>query len=142
MTNFRRFKLGFDRMFWVGEVADPRHAEVYDVAVASQRAALDTVRPGVRAEEVHGAYAEVIQSAGYEFPFRCGRATGASFLERPQITFGDATELRPGMILAVDGSVNVPGYFRAQVGDSIVVTDLGYERLTHYSNVIEDMVVI
>jgi Xaa-Pro aminopeptidase len=141
MTNFRRFKLGFDRMFWVGEVADPRHAEVYDVAVASQRAALDTVRPGVRAEEVHGAYAEVIQSAGYEFPFRCGRATGSSFLERPQITFGDATELRPGMILAVDGSVNVPGYFRAQVGDSIVVTDLGYERLTHYTNVIEDMVV-
>jgi Xaa-Pro aminopeptidase len=142
MTNFRRFKLGFDRMFWVGEVADARHAAIYDVAVASQRAALDMVRPGVRAEEIHGAYAEVIQSAGYEFPFRCGRATGSSFLERPQITFGDTTELRPGMILAVDGSVNVPGLFRAQVGDSIVVTDQGYERLTHYSNAMEDMVVV
>jgi Xaa-Pro aminopeptidase len=142
MTNFRRFKLGFDRMFWVGEVADARHEAIYDVAVASQRAALDMVRPGVRAEEVHGAYAEVIQSAGYEFPFRCGRATGSSFLERPQITFGDTTELRPGMILAVDGSVNVPGLFRAQVGDSIVVTDQGYERLTHYSNAMEDMVVV
>lgn len=141
MTNFRRFKLGFDRMFWVGEVADPRHAAIYDVAVASQRAALDMVRPGVRAEEVHGAYAEIIQSAGYEFPFRCGRATGSSFLERPQITFGDTTELRPGMVLAVDGSVNVPGLFRAQVGDSIVVTDRGYERLTRYSNALEDMVV-
>ena len=141
MTNFRRFKLGFDRMFWVGEVADARHAGIYDVAVASQQAALEAVRPGVRAEEVHGAYAEVIQSAGYEFPFRCGRATGSSFLERPQITFGDTTELRPGMILAVDGSVNVPGFFRAQVGDSIVVTDLGYERLTRYTNDLDDMVV-
>lgn len=142
MTSFRRFKLGFDRMFWVGEVADARHAEIYAVAVASQRAALDAVRPGVRAEEVHGAYAEVIQSAGYEFPFRCGRATGSSFLERPQITFGDTTELRPGMILAVDGSVNVPEFFRAQVGDSIVVTDLGYERLTHYTKALEDMVIV
>ena len=86
MTNFRRFKLGFDRMFWVGEVGDPRHEEIYGVAVASQQAALDTIRPGVKAEEVHAAYAHVIQSAGYEFPFRCGRATGSSFLERPQIT--------------------------------------------------------
>ena len=141
MTNFRRFKLGFDRMFWVGEVGDPRHEEIYAVAVASQQAALDTIRPGVKAEEVHAAYAHVIQSAGYEFPFRCGRATGSSFLERPQITFGDKTPLRSGMILAVDGSVNVPGLFRAQVGDSIVVTDQGYEPLTNYAKAIQEMVV-
>ena len=141
MTNFRRFKLGFDRMFWVGEVTDPRHEEIYAVATASQRAALGMIRPGVRAEEVHAAYAQVIQSAGYEFPFRCGRATGSSFLEKPQITLGDTTELRPGMVLAVDGSVNVPNYFRAQVGDSIVVTDQGYEPLTHYPKAIEEMVV-
>ena len=141
MTNFRRFKLGFDRMFWVGEVADPRHQEIYEVAIASQRAALAMIRPGVRAEEVHGAYAEIIQAAGYEFPFRCGRATGSSFLEKPQITVGDATQLRPGMVLAVDGSVNVPDYFRAQVGDSIVVTDQGYEPLTNYPKAIEEMVV-
>ena len=142
MTNFRRFKLGFDRMFWVGEVGDPRQKEIYEVAVSSQRAALDAVRPGVTAEEVHAAYAQVIQSAGYEFPFRCGRATGSSFLERPQITFGDKTELRSGMILAVDGSVNVPGHFRAQVGDSIVVTERGYEPLTSYANAIQDMIVV
>jgi Xaa-Pro dipeptidase len=141
MTNFRRFKLGFDRMFWVGEVTDPRHEAIYEVAVASQRAALGMIRPGVRAEEVHAAYADVIQSAGYEFPFRCGRATGSSFLERPQITYGDKTELRPGMILAVDGSVSVPNLFRAQIGDSIVVTEQGYEALTHYSKAIEDMIV-
>jgi Xaa-Pro dipeptidase len=141
MTNFRRFKLGFDRMFWVGEVADSRHEAVYEVAIASQRAALGMIRPGVRAEAVHAAYAEVIQSAGYAFPFRCGRATGSSFLEKPQITFGDETELRPGMVLAVDGSVNVPDLFRAQVGDSIVVTDQGYEPLTNYPKAIEEMVV-
>lgn len=140
MTNFRRFKLGFDRMFWVTEVGDPRHEEIYEVAVASQQAALASIRPGVAAQDVHAAYAEVIQTAGYEFPFRCGRATGTSFLERPQITFGDKTELRPGMIFAVDGSVSVPGLFRAQVGDSIVVTEDGYEPLTHYPKSIAEMI--
>ena len=53
------------------------------------------------------AYAEVIQSAGYEYPFRCGRGTGFSFLEKPQLVFGDKTILQPGMVLAVDGSVSV-----------------------------------
>ena len=55
MANFHRFKLGFDRTFWLGEIQDPRQAEIYEVAVASQRAALEHVRPGVLAEEVHAS---------------------------------------------------------------------------------------
>ncbi len=141
MTNFRRFKLGFDRMFWVGELAHPKQADMYEIALDSQRAALATVRPGVTAEEVHFAYAEVIQSAGYEFPFRCGRATGFAFLESPQLAEGDKTVLKPGMVFAVDGSVNEPGFFRAQVGDSVVVTDDGYESLTSYPKTLADVIV-
>jgi Xaa-Pro aminopeptidase len=141
MTNFHRFKLGFDRMFWVGEVGHPRHQELYEIAVKSQQSALAAVRPGVPAEDVHAAYAEVIQGAGHEYPFRCGRATGYSFLERPQLVLGDKTELRPGMVLAVDGSVNEPGFFRAQVGDSVLVTETGYEPLTKYANKLVDVTV-
>ena len=141
MANFHRFKLGFDRTFWLGEIQDPRQAEIYEAAVASQRAALEHVRPGVLAEEVHAAYAEVIQAAGYEFPFRCGRATGFSFLERPQLVAGDRTALEPGMVFAIDGSVSVAGYFRAQVGDTIVVTEEGYEPITEFPKTIDDVVV-
>ena len=81
MTNFHRFKLGFDRTLWIGHIADQSQAQVYEVALASQKAALDALRPGVTAEAVHAAYADVIQGAGYDYPFRCGRATGFSFLE-------------------------------------------------------------
>ena len=56
MTNFHRFKLGFDRTFWVDEIRDSRQAEIYQVAVDSQAAALALIRPGVMAEEVHAAY--------------------------------------------------------------------------------------
>jgi Xaa-Pro aminopeptidase len=141
MTNFHRFKLGFDRTFWIGEVRDTRQADIYRVAVDSQAAALALIRPGVRAEEVHAAYADVIQGAGYEYPFRCGRATGFSFVERPQLVFGDKTVLQAGMVLAVDGSVSVPGYFRAQVGDSIIVTDAGYEPITSHPKSLDDVIV-
>ncbi len=131
MTNFHRFKLGFDRTFWIGEIADKSQEAVYQVAVDSQAAALEALRPGVTAEEIHGAYAEVIQSAGYDYPFRCGRGTGFSFLEKPQLVFGDSTVLQPNMVLAVDGSVSTDT-FRAQVGDSFIVTENGHEALTSH----------
>ena len=139
MTNFHRFKLGFDRSFWVGEIADKSQQAVYEVAVASQQAALDALRPGVTAESVHAAYAEVIQGAGYEYPFRCGRATGFSFLETPQLVTGDTTIIQPGMVLAVDGSVSVDTY-RAQVGDSFIITDDGWEPLTHHPKSVAEVI--
>lgn len=138
MTNFHRFKLGFDRTFWIGDAPSDQVA-VYEVAVASQKAALDALRPGVTAESVHAAYADVIQGAGFEYPFRCGRATGFSFLEAPQLVTGDTTIIQPGMVLAVDGSVSVDT-FRAQVGDSFIITDSGWEPLTHHPKSVEEVI--
>lgn len=140
MTNFHRFKLGFDRTFWIGEITDDTQAAVYETAVASQQAALAVLRPGVTAESVHAAYAQVIQDAGFDYPFRCGRATGYSFLEAPQLVFGDKTVLQPGMVLAVDGSVSIAQSFRAQVGDSFIVTDEGYEQITDHPKALSDVI--
>ncbi|MGI9352633.1 MAG: M24 family metallopeptidase [Rhizobiaceae bacterium] len=139
MTNFHRFKLGFDRTFWIGEIGDQKQADVYEVVLASQQAALSALKPGVTAESVHAAYTEVIQSAGFEYPFRCGRATGFSFLETPQLVTGDKTVLKPGMVLAVDGSVSIDT-FRAQVGDSFIITKDGYEPLTTHSKELGDVI--
>jgi Xaa-Pro dipeptidase len=141
MTSFHQFKLGFDRTFWLGEIRDPLESDLYQVAIESQAAALALVKPGVLAEEVHAAYADIIQSAGFEFPFRCGRSTGYSFLEAPQLAFGDRTPLEENMVLAVDGSVTSPGRFRAQVGDSLLVTADGYELLTHHPKALDHVVI-
>jgi Xaa-Pro dipeptidase len=140
MTNFHRYKLGFDRSFWIGEIAEKSQQIIYEVAVASQKAALDELRPGVTAESIHAAYAEVIQGAGYEYPFRCGRGTGLSFLEAPQLVTGDTTIIQPGMVLAVDGSVSVDTY-RAQVGDSFIITEDGWEPLTHHPKSVEEVII-
>ena len=140
MTNFHRFKLGFDRTFWIGEVTDKEQEAVYEVAVESQAATLRELKPGVTAEHVHAAYADVSQGAGYEYPFRCGRATGFSFLEKPELVFGDKTVLQPGMVLAVDGSVSIANKFRAQVGDSFIITEGGYEQITDHPKALDGMI--
>jgi Xaa-Pro aminopeptidase len=141
MTNFHRFKLGFDRTFWIDEIADKSQQAIYQLAVDSQAAALECLRPGVTAEEIHAAYAEVIQGAGYDYPFRCGRATGFSFLESPQLVFGDTTVIQPGMVLAIDGSVSQANKFRAQVGDSFIVTETGYEQITSHPKAPDDVII-
>ena len=140
-TNFHRFKLGFDRVFWVNEIIDESQRKAFEVAVKSQKAALSVLGPGVTAEEVHAAYAETIQSEGYPYPtFRCGRATGFSVLEEPQLVVGNKTILQPGMVFAVDGGASTEK-FRAQVGDSFIITKDGYEQITHHSKEIKDLIV-
>tara|TARA_A100001011_G_C14236373_1_gene811203 strand:- start:200 stop:1348 length:1149 start_codon:yes stop_codon:yes gene_type:complete len=141
MTNFNRFKLGFDRMFWIGHIENKQQEMVYEIALKSQAAALEMLKPGVLAEEIHFSYAEIIRNAGYNYPFRCGRGTGYSFLENPQIVSGDKTVIQPGMVLAIDGSVTLDNSFRAQVGDSYIVTENGYEQLTSHPKSIEDIII-
>ena len=141
MTNFHKFKLGFDRTFWLKEITDKSQIKTYETAVQSQTAALSVLGPGVKAEDIHAAYADAIQSAGYPYPtFRCGRATGFSMLEEPQLVFGNKTILKPGMVFAVDGSANEEN-FRAQVGDSFIITENGYEQITNFSKKIEDLII-
>ena len=43
-TNFHRFKLGFDRIFWVEEIRDKDQIKAFEVAVKSQQAALNVLR--------------------------------------------------------------------------------------------------
>ena len=54
-TNFHRFKLGFDRIFWVEEIQFDEQIKAFETAVKSQTAALEVLGPGVTAEEVHAA---------------------------------------------------------------------------------------
>ena len=131
IANFKQYKLGFDREFFVGAVSGEQ-ARIYEVALGAQAAALGVIRPGVIAEDVNAAAEEVYRSAGFEAGYRTGRAIGCSFLEQPELKAGDKTVLRAGMTFAVDGGITVPGEFGARIGDSIVVTESGYEDLTPY----------
>ena len=46
------------------------------------------------------------------------------------------------MVFAIDGSVSVAGTFRAQVGDSFIVKDDGYEQITHHPKDLNDVVIV
>jgi Xaa-Pro aminopeptidase len=90
------------------------------------------MKPGAIAEDVQGAANEVYREAGLAPGYRTGRGVGMSNLEPPELKKGDRTVLQPGMTLAVDGSVSVPGRYALRLSDTILVTPNGYELLTAY----------
>jgi len=131
MAQFKLYKLGFDRMFFIGEISD-QQANVQEVANAAQLAAITTIRAGVRAEEVAAAANDVYSQAGFETGYRTGRSIGMSYLEAPELKAGDKTILESGMTFAVDGGISVDGECGGRIGDSIYVTETGCEYLTDY----------
>ncbi len=131
MAQFKQYKLGFDRMFFVSEVSDEA-ARVQQAAIDAQQAAISAIRPGVTAESVAEAANEIYRERGYETGYRTGRSIGMAYLESPELKEGDNTILQPGMTFAVDGGISVDGRLGGRIGDSIVVTQSGSEYLTNY----------
>ncbi len=131
MAQFKLYKLGFDRMFFIREASDEA-ASVQQAAIDAQQAAIAAIRPGVTAESVAEAANVVYRERGYETGYRTGRSIGMSYLEAPELKAGDKTVLQPGMTFAVDGGISVDGSLGGRIGDSIVVTDAGCEYLTEY----------
>ena len=44
------------------------------------------------------------------------------------------------MVFAVDGGASA-NKFRSQVGDSFIITEDGYEQITHHSKNIDDLII-
>jgi Xaa-Pro aminopeptidase len=131
MAQFKQYKLGFDRMFFIKEVSDEA-AEVQQAAIDAQQAAIGVMRPGVTAESVAEAANEVYRERGFETGYRTGRSIGMAYLESPELKRGDKTVLQAGMTFAVDGGISVDGRLGGRIGDSVAVTAAGSEYITHY----------
>ncbi|MGE0212049.1 MAG: M24 family metallopeptidase [Parvibaculaceae bacterium] len=131
VANFHNYKLGFDREFYVGSITDEQ-ARVQEAAVKAQQTALAAIKPGAVCEDVNHAAEEVYKEAGFGPSYRTGRSIGCSFIEPPELKRGDKTVLEAGMTFAVDGGITVEGKFGGRIGDSIVVTDKGFEYFTQY----------
>ena len=131
MAQFKQYKLGFDRMFFIKELSDEA-AEVQQTAIDAQQAAIAAMRPGVTAESVAEAANDVYRQRGYETGYRTGRSIGMAYLESPELKQGDKTVLQEGMTFAVDGGISVDGRLGGRIGDSIAVTTNGIEYITEY----------
>ena len=119
-------------------VGDPgeRLRTVHAVVAEAQRAATQTVRPGIEIQEVDRAARAVIDDAGFgdRFIHRTGHGIGLEVHEPPYATAGDRTVLEPGMTFSVEPGIYLDGELGVRIEDIVAVTDDGVEPLNTTSH--------
>ncbi len=92
---------------------------------------LEMLRPGTCTGDIYRVYRDFFQKAGLKPINFVGHGLGITLHEDPYISRYHNTELRPGMVLAVEPMHLVAGE-GYQVEDEVVITETGYELITNY----------
>jgi Xaa-Pro dipeptidase len=119
-------------------------ARIWTLEQAAQRAAFDTVRPGVTCAEVDAAARRILEAAGLGpdyrlpgLPHRTGHGCGLSIHETPYLVRGNDTALAPGMCCSDEPMIVVPGQFGIRLEDHFHVTENGAQWFTAPSPAID-----
>ncbi len=110
--------------------------DIAAVAIEALNAAIDAIRPGVTAEDVHRAWTAVTFRHGIEKDSRMGYSIGLNYPpdwgeHTLSIRPGDTTVLAPGMALHV-----MPGLWfedwGIEISEAVIVTETGAEKLCDF----------
>jgi Xaa-Pro aminopeptidase len=133
-VHYRGYASDIARCFAFRTIPD-RARRIQDALVAGLERALELVRPGAIAEDIFHAAVAATRRAGVSEYDRShvghGIGTAGAGYEAPDLKPGDRTALEPGTILCVETPYSEVGYGGLQVEDMLVVTETGYELLSH-----------
>ncbi len=108
-------------------------ARIHGIVRDALRRGVDAVRPGVIARDLDAAMRRAVADAGYEpYPHHSGHGLGASFHEEPRIVPYNNLPLEPGMVLALEPGIYLPGAGGVRLEDVVLVTEGGCELLTRH----------
>ncbi len=130
-----------ERTFLLGEpTAEQRQR--YEVDRLAQEVGTQGLVAGARCGDVNQKCLDVIRDAGMgEFiKHRQGHGIGVQNHEPPWIEDGDDTILQPGMAVSCEPGIYVPGQGGYSISDSVIVTENGPLRLTHFPRDLESVV--
>ena len=136
------YKSDITRTFVLGKASDEMK-KVFDVVHAAQKAALETARPGLPAEQVDAAARKVITDAGFGpgfkfFTHRLGHGIGMDGHEWPYLVPGNKMPLGKDMTFSDEPGVYQPGKFGIRLEDDMHVTENGAELFTPQSPSLEN----
>ena len=119
------------RTFGVGR-ATRESLRIYKAVLEAQQAAIEAIRPGKRAEQIHAAAVRVLKGHGLDelFIHSTGHGLGLEIHEAPRLGKGDKTELASGMTITIEPGVYKPGFGGVRIEDTVLVTENGSEILT------------
>ncbi len=131
---YQRYHAPLARTVMLGEPA-PQLTRVADVVGDGVAAALDAIKPGATAAEVHAAFNAFLTQHDLRKDSRVGYSIGIGYPpdwgERTvSLRPGDATQLQAGMAFHLMAGMWMDGW-GYEMSESLLVTDGGAQRLTH-----------
>lgn len=118
-------------------IPSPQAIKMYEAVKNAQDKALDLVKPGASAKDIHNAAAKVIKSAGFDvgkkgFIHSLGHGLGLDVHEAPSISSSSIDILEVGNVITIEPGLYYPEYGGVRLEDVVVVTENGFENLTNY----------
>lgn len=106
--------------------------KLYNAVLEAQLAAIDTVRPGVKAGSIDKTARQILEKHGFAkaFVHSTGHGLGLEIHETPRIGKGDKTALAAGMAITIEPGAYLPGQGGVRIEDTVLVTPTGVEILT------------
>jgi Xaa-Pro aminopeptidase len=128
---FRGYYGEFARMLMIGKPDDDQK-RLYQVTYRAHCETIKSIRPGMTAAQAAAVSKQIFEAEGYsEFAeYGTGHGLGMSSAEPPWLSPDDNTVLQPGMVLAVEPAVFLPGVGGCRFEDDIVVTEDGCRQLS------------
>lgn len=119
------------RTIFVGQPSR-EYRQAYRAVRGAQEAAVAAVKPGATAGEVDSAARKLLKSEGLAkyFTHSTGHGVGLEIHESPRIASSRNEILRPGMVIAIEPGVYIPGKYGIRIEDMVLVTEQGREVLT------------
>jgi Xaa-Pro aminopeptidase len=124
-----RYSADISRTFPVGGGFSGEQAEIYDLVLKAQMAAIAIIEPGVTYFDVDEAAREVFREAGYidNYWHSTGHHLGLDVHDPADY----GMPLRPGMIITVEPGIYLPELqFGIRIEDDVLVTDNGHRVLS------------
>ena len=109
--------------------------DIYDIVLEAQRRVIKEAKPGVSGIMLDNVARDYIAKNGYgeEFGHSTGHGIGLEIHEGPNVSRLAEKLLVPGNIITDEPGIYLPGIGGVRIEDDILITETGYEVLTHSS---------
>ncbi|AAF10817.1 M24 family metallopeptidase [Deinococcus radiodurans] len=106
---------------------------VYDAVLEAEEAAIAAIRPGVRAADLDKLARDLLtrHGLGEAFAHSLGHGVGLEVHEGPGLRGTSQDVLEAGMVITIEPGAYLPGVGGVRIEDLILVTEDGYEVLSH-----------
>ncbi len=108
--------------------------EIYNIVLEAETSAIQAIKPGIPLKDIDHIARNIISEKGYGeyFPHRLGHGLGLQEHEYQDVSSTNSNLLEAGMVITIEPGIYVPGVAGVRIEDDILVTNEGYEVLTHY----------